>query len=159
MKILGIDPGFASMGYGVIQYRNNKVEILEYGVIKTTPDQVFEKRLLYNFLGLEEVLEKYQPDHAAMEQVFYNTNQKTVINVCQARGVAVLAIARQDLPFYEYTPLQIKQAICGYGRADKNQVQQMVKVIGNLKDIPKPDDAADALAVAICHAHSYKMKG
>lgn len=156
MRIMGIDPGFAIMGYGIINYDNGKVEVLEYGVVKTEAHTDFNKRLLANYMGIKEVLEKYEPDHVAMESLFYNTNQKTVINVCQSRGVAVLAVAQKDKPFFEYTPLQIKQALVGYGRADKNQVQQMVKVLGNLKDIPKPDDAADALAVAICHANSYR---
>jgi len=156
MRILGIDPGFAIMGYGVIDYYKNKVEVLEYGVIRTEAHTDFNKRLLKNYQGINEIISLYNPEHISMEQLFYNTNQKTVINVCQARGVAVLAVAQKDLPFFEYTPLQIKQALCGYGRADKNQVQQMVKVLANLKDIPKPDDAADALAVAICHAHSYR---
>lgn len=156
MRILGIDPGFAIMGYGIIDYCKNKITVLEYGVIRTEAHTEFNKRLLKNYQGINEIIEIYKPDHVAMEQLFFNTNQKSVINVCQARGVAVLAVSQRDLPFFEYTPLQIKQAICGYGRADKNQVQQMVKILGNLKDIPKPDDAADALAVAICHAHSYR---
>jgi len=156
MRILGIDPGFAIMGYGVIDYFKNKIEVLEYGVIRTEANTEFNKRLLRNYQGINEIISIYKPDHVSMEQLFYNTNQKTVINVCQARGVAVLAVAQKDLPFFEYTPLQIKQALCGYGRADKNQVQQMVRVLANLKDIPKPDDAADALAVAICHANSFR---
>lgn len=156
MRILGIDPGFAIMGYGVIDYFKNKIEVLEYGVIKTQAKTPFDLRLLQNYRGINEVIEKYKPEHVAMEQLFFNTNQKTAINVCQARGVAVLAVAENRLEFFEYTPLQVKIALCGYGRADKNQIQQMVRVLANLKDIPKPDDAADALAVAICHANSYR---
>lgn len=154
MIILGIDPGYAIVGIGVIRYENGKIKPLEYDAITTHASQATSLRLKIIQEDINAYLDKYTPDAVAIEELFFNNNQKTAIAVAQARGVLVAQAAVRNIPIYEYTPLQIKQSITGYGRADKNQIQQMVKLMLNLKQIPKPDDAADALAVAICHANS-----
>jgi len=154
MIIIGIDPGFAITGYGVLDYTGNKFRLLDVGVITTNAKLDFPSRLLCIHNELDILISKYKPDAMAVEELFFNTNVKTAIQVGHGRGVALLAAAEAGIKIYEYTPLQVKQAVVGYGRAKKEQVQQMVKVLLNLDKIPKPDDAADALAVAICHAHS-----
>jgi len=154
MIILGIDPGTAITGYGVIDKERGKITPLAFGVIRTDSDQAAPERLQMIYNELEEVMDRHEPSEAAVEQIFFNTNAKTAISVGQARGVAVLSLANRGLEIGEYTPLQIKQAVCGYGRADKKQIQDMVQNLLGLKKRPKPDDAADGLAVAICHAHS-----
>ncbi len=154
MIIIGIDPGFAITGYGVLDYTGNKFRLLDVGVITTNAKLDFPSRLLCIHNELDILISKYKPDAMAVEELFFNTNVKTAIQVGHGRGVALLAAAKAGIKIYEYTPLQVKQAVVGYGRAKKEQVQQMVKVLLNLDKIPKPDDAADALAVAICHAHS-----
>lgn len=156
MVIMGIDPGFAIMGYGIIGYQGNHFEVMDFGVVETTADNPLSKRLLLLEEGLVGLLEQYKPEAVAVEDLYFNNNAKTALKVGQGRGVALLCAARAGVPVYEYTPLQVKQGVTGYGRADKKQVQQMVKVLLNLPKIPKPDDAADALAIAICHAHSYR---
>ena len=130
--------------------------MLEYGIISTPAKNPMEKRLEMIYDNLQELLQKWQPDQAAVEELFFNQNITTAITVGQARGVLLLCCAQNNVPLAEYTPLQVKQALVGYGRADKKQIQQMVKMFLNLADIPKPDDAADALAIAICHAHNYQ---
>jgi crossover junction endodeoxyribonuclease RuvC len=155
--ILGIDPGMAIMGYGVIESNGNKVRALDYGVVTTPSDMETPQRLLRIFDSVEGLIQKYSPDAMVYEELFFNKNVKTALTIGHARGAAVLAGARQAIDLYEYTPLQVKQAVVGYGRADKQQVQGMVKLLLNLKEIPKPDDAADALAVAICHMHSAQF--
>ena len=155
MIILGIDPGFAIVGYGVVEYKNNKFKVLGYGAITTDADMPMFERFLAIHNDLKQIIDKYKPEFMAIEELFFNSNQKTAINVAQARGVLLLAALQNGVEVYEYTPLQVKQAVAGYGRADKNQVQQMVKVLLNLEKVPKPDDTADALAIAICHGHSY----
>ena len=155
MIILGIDPGYAIVGYGVLEYKNNSFKVLEYGSIETKAGTEFKQRLLKIHKGMEELIKRYSPDAVAVEELFFNTNTKTAIKVAQARGVILLSGSISTAGVFEYTPLQVKQAVCGYGRADKSQVQQMVKLLLNLEKVPKPDDTADALAVAICHAHSY----
>lgn len=155
MKIIGIDPGTAIIGYGVID-SGRKLELIDYGCIKTSADLSTADRLVILNKELEKLLKKYKPDAAAVEDIFFFKNLKTAIKVSQARGVILLTIAHLKIPVYEFTPLQIKQAVACYGRAEKVQVQRMVKTLLNLKDIPKPDDAADALAVAICCAHSIR---
>lgn len=155
MIILGIDPGIAIVGYGVIDYTGNKFTVIDYGAITTPAGMEVPDRLNEIFNALNVIIDKYKPEFMAIEELFYNKNAKTVINVAQGRGVTVLTAARHHLPVYEYTPLQVKQAVVGYGRAEKKQVQQMTKVLLNLEKVPKPDDTADALAIAICHAHSY----
>ena len=154
MRILGIDPGYALMGYGVIEQAGSRLKVIDYGSIATDASADMPERLKYLYSSLMDVIAETQPEAAAIEELFYNTNAKTVINVGQARGVAILACVNSGLPVSEYTPLQIKQALVGYGRAEKKQVQQMVKILLNLEKIPKPDDTADALAVAVCHSNS-----
>jgi crossover junction endodeoxyribonuclease RuvC len=155
--ILGIDPGIAIMGYGIIKSETGKINILDYGAIITSKDDSTPERLQLLETGILQIIEKYKPDEIAIEELFFNTNVKTAITVAQARGAILLTCIKSCNKLYEYTPLQIKQALTGYGRADKNQIQQMVKVLLNLKFIPKPDDAADALAVALCHIHTNKL--
>lgn len=159
MVILGIDPGMAIMGYGVIESdkNNNKMKVLDYGVVTTPSDMETSQRLLHIFNSVEELIRQYSPDAIAYEELFFNKNVKTALIIGHARGAAVVAGARQGIDLYEYTPLQVKQAVAGYGRADKQQVQSMVKLLLNLREIPKPDDAADALAVAVCHMHSAQF--
>jgi len=157
MIIIGIDPGFAITGYGVVKYEGNKFSVIDYGAATTEANVVLPKRLLKLNGMLEDLIIKYKPDFVAVEELFFNKNIKTALTVGHGRGVALLAAARLGVEVFEYTPLQVKQAVAGYGRADKSQVQQMVKVILNLDGIPKPDDVADALAVAICHGHSYNV--
>ena len=158
MRILGIDPGYAILGWGVIDVVGNKFSVVDYGSILTDTSMEMPARLQVLYNGLTELIHKYKPDDASIEQLFFNSNAKTAILVGEARGVAVLACANGNLNIGEYTPLQIKQALVGYGRADKKQVQYMVKTMLNLKSVPKPDDTADALAAAICHAHSAGRK-
>lgn len=158
MIILGIDPGFAIVGYGVLEYKNNHFKVLDYGAITTDASVEMFSRFLSIYEDLTEIIERYHPDFMAIEELFFNNNQKTAINVAQARGVLLLAALQKDVRIFEYTPLQVKQAVAGYGRADKQQVQQMVKLLLNLDKVPKPDDTADALAIAICHGHSYNPR-
>lgn len=157
MIILGIDPGFAIVGVGVIEYTGNKFKVIDYFAITTKAHTPIEERLKIIYDSMNEIIEKYKPDFMAVEELFFNNNAKTAIAVGQARGVILLSAVNAKVPFFEYTPLQVKQAVVGYGRAEKTQVQQMVKAILNLRAVPKPDDVADALAIAVCHAHSYKM--
>ena len=154
MRILGIDPGYAILGYGIVDIVGNKFSVVDYGAITTDPSMDMPSRLVKLFDGLTELISAFKPDEASIEELFFNSNAKTAILVGEARGVAVLACAKGNLKINEYTPLQIKQAMVGYGRADKTQVQFMVKTMLNLKEVPKPDDTADALASAICHGHS-----
>ena len=158
MRILGIDPGYAILGWGVIDVVGNRFSVVDYSSILTDTSMEMPARLQVLYNGLTELIHKYKPDDASIEQLFFNSNAKTAILVGEARGVAVLACANGNLNIGEYTPLQIKQALVGYGRADKKQVQYMVKTMLNLKSVPKPDDTADALAAAICHAHSAGRK-
>lgn len=152
--ILGIDPGLAIVGWGVIEYKGNKFSTIAYGSIQTPSTMKTEDRLVEIFRSLNELIEKYRPDCMAVEELFWNTNQTTGIRVSEARGVILLCAARRGIPIYEYTPLQVKQAVVGYGRAEKKQVISMVTMILKLEKPPKPDDTADALAIAVCHAHS-----
>lgn len=158
MIILGIDPGIAITGYGIVQCKGNSFKAIDYGIITTEANTPFPKRLKILYDEMNKVIEKFHPEDLAIEELFFNKNVKTAIKVGQARGVEILAGINKGLKIYEYTPLQVKQGVVGYGRADKRQVQEMVKLLLNLKDIPKPDDAADALAVAICHGLSLKFK-
>lgn len=158
MIILGIDPGIAIVGYGVIEIIGNRYRVLEYGTVQTYPTQTTDERLKIIYDELVELIKQYNPDDVAFEKLFHQKNTKTVINVAQARGVEILACVASGLDIYEYTPLQVKQALTGYGRASKMQMQEAVKRILNLDGIPKPDDAADALAIAICHSFTNKFK-
>jgi crossover junction endodeoxyribonuclease RuvC len=157
MIILGVDPGVAITGYGIIDYTGNKFKVIEYGAVLTGSKIEFSCRLLKIYQELSIIISKYKPDVFAIEELFFNKNIKTALAVGHGRGVAILSAATQNLPVFEYTPLQVKQAVVGYGRAEKSQVQQMIKILLCLPAIPKPDDVADALAVAVCHAHSSAM--
>jgi crossover junction endodeoxyribonuclease RuvC len=154
-RILGIDPGYAIVGYGLVDYAKAQFETVSYGAVTTSADTRFEQRLCEIYDDVCELITTYKPSFMAVEKVFFTTNQKTAIDVSQARGVILLAAIRNGVQIAEYTPLQVKQAVTGYGKATKNQVQEMTKRILNLTAIPKPDDTADALAIAICHAHTY----
>lgn len=154
MIILGIDPGYAIVGCGVINYQANKFKVLNHEAITTPAGMPFPDRLKLIYDNLDLMMKKYKPDAVAVEELFFHTNHKTVIGVAQARGVIVLAAVKNNIPLFEYTPLQVKQSVVGYGRAVKTQVMEMTKVLLNLSVVPKPDDVADALAIAICHAHN-----
>ena len=154
MIILGIDPGLAIVGWGVIEYKGSHFTILGYGSIQTPAGMATEERLSLIFDGIGELIDKYHPDQMAVEELFFNTNQTTGIRVAEARGVIITQAFRKGVKIFEYTPLQVKQAVVGYGRADKKQVITMVTTILGLQKPPKPDDTADALAIAVCHAHS-----
>ena len=160
MRILGIDPGLATVGWGVIDMVNQKPKVVSYGVISTPKDKRLPERLTIIEEDLKLIIDKFKPDEIALEELFFNTNITTGINVAQARGVILLtAVKSVEGRLYEYTPLQIKQALTGYGRAEKRQIQEMTKTFLGLAKIPKPDDAADALAVALCHSHTNKLGG
>ena len=153
MRILGIDPGLAIVGYGVIDHVNGKFSTVAMGAIETPAGIDTEERLNMIYDDLNEVISTYQPDEVAIEELFYHTNQKTVISVAEARGVILLACRKARLNMAEYTPLQVKQSVVGYGRAEKKQVMEMTRIILKLEKIPRPDDAADALAIAVCHGY------
>lgn len=154
MVILGIDPGLATVGFGIVDYFRDSFAVIEYGAILTAAGEKTENRLSEIYDGVCELCKTYSPDAVSIEELFFNNNRKTAVAVCQARGVILLAAKKCGVPIYEYTPLQIKQAVTGYGRAEKAQIQYMVKNILKLREVPKPDDTADALAMAICHAYS-----
>ncbi|MBE6547402.1 MAG: crossover junction endodeoxyribonuclease RuvC [Ruminococcaceae bacterium] len=154
MIILGIDPGYAIVGWGVIEYNGSKFRTLGYGSINTPAGLEPAERLLMVYRGMNEIIEKYKPDQMAVEELFFNTNTTTAILVAEARGVIVLSAKLAGINIAEYTPLQVKQAVVGYGRAEKKQVITMVTTLLSLPAPPKPDDTADALAIAVCHAHS-----
>ena len=154
MIILGIDPGYGTIGYGVIEKNGSKISPIDYGVIQTPKDENIAVRLAMIYDSLHTLIEKYKPDEVAVEELFFNTNITTGIKVAQARGVILLCAVRECGRLFEYTPLMVKQSLTGNGRADKHQVQYMVKMMLNLKTEPRPDDAADALAIAICHANT-----
>lgn len=153
MITLGIDPGYAIVGFGAVDYRGSHFRVLDYGVIETKAKTPFGERIELIFNGMCRLLDSVKPDALAIEKLFFNTNTTTAIDVAQARGVILLAAELKGVRVYEYTPLQVKQSVVGYGRAEKKQVQEMTRLILNLEKIPRPDDAADALAMAICHCH------
>ncbi len=153
MRILGIDPGYATIGYGIIDYNCGKFSVVSYGAVTTPAKDPFSDRLNSIYEDIKFLAEKYKPEALSIEKLYFNTNTTTAIDVAQARGVIVLASKRGGLQINEYTPLQVKQSVTGYGRAEKHQVMEMVKSLLGLKAVPKPDDTADALALAICHAH------
>ena len=157
MRILGIDPGFAITGYSIIDYIGNKFYLRTSGAILTEAKTSFPLRLEKINKELAEIIENYNPDAMSIEELFFNNNAKTAINVAQARGVILGTARMHNLDIFEYTPLQVKQAVTGYGRADKIQVQRMVKMILNEEKLPKLDDVTDSMAMAICHAHSAKF--
>ena len=157
MRILGIDPGFAITGFSVIDYEGNKFKLITSGAILTEAHTSFPLRLEQIYNQLNEIINTYKPNAMAIEELFFNNNAKTAINVAQARGVILVTAKLNKVPIYEYTPLQVKQAVVGYGRADKMQVQRMVKMILHEDNLPKLDDTTDSMAMAICHAHSSKF--
>lgn len=156
MIIIGLDPGTATTGYGIISVIGNHIRPIGYGVIQTPSTMKMSERLVMIYNALEEIFSKFKPNEVAIEKLFFGRNTTTAITVGQARGILLLQAERFKLPIGEYTPMQVKQAIVGYGSADKKQIQYMVTTFLNLKEPPKPDDAADALAIAICHAHMRK---
>jgi len=158
MIVMGIDPGFATTGYGIVDYVGNRFRVLDYGVIKTEADTPFPERLLALHTALDGLIRNWKPEVMAVEELFFGANVTTGIKVGHARGVILLSAAMLGIPAYEYTPMQVKLAVAGYGGAKKPQVQQMVKVLLGLEAIPRPDDAADALAVAICQAHTGMLR-
>ena len=158
MIILGIDPGTATTGFGIIRVVGNSIEPVDYGIISTPAGVPMEQRLMMIYEQMNQIIEKWQPEQAAIEELFFNKNITTGITVGQARGVLLLSCAQKGLAVHEYTPLEVKQALVGNGRAEKKQVQFMVKTFLGLREVPKPDDAADALAIAICHTHYYQTK-
>ena len=152
--ILGIDPGTAITGYGVISESENGPRALAYGVIRTPARQELSQRLVSIYAELSHLLETYQPHAVAVEEVFFSKNARTALSVGHARGVVLLAVAQRGIPLFHYKPTQVKQAVTGYGGADKRQIQEMMRMLLGLEDIPRPDDAADALAIALCHLNS-----
>lgn len=159
MVILGVDPGLATLGWGVITEKQSKQTLLDFGCIITPPKQPFPKRLLSIHTEFRELLQRYGPDEIAFEELFFAKNVTTAFTVGAARGVCVALAAEYTDSVFEYTPPQVKQALTGYGRADKKQMQEMVRLLLSMEDIPKPDDAADALAVALTHAAMGAMRG
>ncbi len=158
MIVLGIDPGTATTGYGLVRETPQGAELVTYGVILTPKTAPMSERLIQIYERMQELLREHQPDTAAVEKLFFQKNVSTAMTVGQARGVILLALAQAGIGVGEYTPNEVKHAVAGYGSADKPQMQQMVRTLLSLREIPRPDDAADALAVAICHLHSYKYK-
>jgi crossover junction endodeoxyribonuclease RuvC len=157
MRVMGVDPGLAITGYGIIDSVKSKMNNLCHGAIRTKPDLPIQERLRIIYEELTEIIKTHSPDAVAVEELFFNRNVNSAFAVGMARGVVLLSAEMSSIPIGSYTPLQVKQSIVGYGRATKNQIQQMVKVILGLPDIPKPVDAADALAIAICHVNSYRF--
>lgn len=156
--VLGIDPGTATTGYGLVREEGDALQAVAFGVIHTEPGVPLAQRLASLYAQLSALVHTHQPDAAAVEELFFSRNVRTAMAVGQARGVALLALAHAHIPVDEYTPRQVKQAVAGYGNAAKDQVQEMVRLLLNLPDVPQPDDAADALAIAICHLHTMRMK-
>ena len=154
MIILGIDPGFATLGFGIINVDKDKFTLIDYGCIKTSAGKDFAERLETIYDAIKKILKKYQPDKVAVENIYFAKNVKTAIKVGEARGVILLASHEAGAPIFEFTPLQVKQALTSYGQAQKTQIQKMVQILLNLKELPKPDDAADALAIALTCAFS-----
>ena len=159
MLVIGLDPGTAITGYGIVRDdEEGGLQVVDFGVIETPSKLPMPERLLILHQRLAEIINLHRPENGAVEKLFFQKNVKTAISVGQARGVALLALAEKEIPISEYAPMEVKQAVAGYGGADKRQVQLMVKALLNLDELPRPDDAADALAVAICHLHSAQMQ-
>ncbi|HAM68969.1 MAG TPA: crossover junction endodeoxyribonuclease RuvC [Ruminococcus sp.] len=156
LRILGIDPGYATVGFGIVDYQGMNFKTVEYGAILTPADMEFSARLAQIYTDTVYILERYTPQVLSVEKLYFNTNKTTGIMVAEARGVILLACAQKNVPICEYTPLQVKSAVVGYGKAEKRQVMDMTRRILHLSEIPKPDDSADALALAICHGHCAK---
>lgn len=154
MRIIGIDPGYAIVGFGIIEYDNGKFKTVDYGAITTPAGIDFNRRLETIYADMCEILDTYKPESLAIEKLYFQNNQKTAIDVAEARGVILLSAVQRNILIREYTPLEVKKSITGYGQAVKKQVQEMTKRVLHLPAIPKPDDTADALAIAVCHAHT-----
>lgn len=158
MTVIGIDPGSAITGFGILEEQDDSsLKVIDYGVLRTSSKLSVADRLKSLYEQINQIIALHKPESGAVEKLFFQRNVSTAITVGQARGVLILALAQVNIPIYEYNPVEIKQAVAGYGKADKQQMQQMVKMLLNLQEVPKPDDAADALAVAICHIHSHKL--
>lgn len=157
MIIIGIDPGYAITGFGVLEYEGNHFKLIESGSIQTKAGIPLPTRIAKIYDDMNGLIEKYKPDAIAIEELFFNRNTTTAIGVAQGRGAVLIAAAKTNTPIYEYTPLQVKQGVTGYGRADKKQVQMMVKTVLGLEKVPKLDDTTDAIAIGICHAHSHRF--
>ncbi|MGQ9522963.1 MAG: crossover junction endodeoxyribonuclease RuvC [Anaerolineae bacterium] len=158
MRVLGIDPGTATTGYGVVEETEEGLRALDYGVVTTPPDLPLPRRLQTIYGELRRLVRQWQPDAAAVEELYFNVNVRTAMSVGQARGVALLAMAEEGLTVVEYGPGEVKQALTGYGGAEKRQMQEMVRMLLDLPTVPRPDDAADALAIAVCHLHSVRLR-
>jgi len=156
--VLGIDPGTAITGYGLVREEEEGLVLVGCGVITTPADQLLPQRLQAIYRGLTTIIAQHRPDQVAVEELFFSRNVRTALSVGQARGVVLLAAAEAGLPLHEYKPLEVKQTVAGYGGADKRQVQEMVRMLLQLERVPEPDDAADAVAVAVCHIHSARMR-
>ncbi len=154
MRIIGIDPGYAIVGFGIIEYDNGRFKVIDYGAVTTPADMDFNRRLEIIYDDVSQILDIYKPESLAIEKLYFQNNQKTAIDVAEARGVILLSAVKRRLLIREYTPLEVKKSVTGYGKAVKKQVQEMTKRILRLSEIPKPDDTADALAIAVCHAHT-----
>lgn len=154
MRIIGIDPGYAIVGFGIIEYDNSRFKVIDYGAVTTPADVDFNRRLEIIYDDVSQILDIYKPESLAIEKLYFQNNQKTAIDVAEARGIILLSAIKRRLLIREYTPLEVKKSVTGYGKAVKKQVQEMTKRILRLTEIPKPDDTADALAIAVCHAHT-----
>lgn len=154
MKIVGIDPGYAIVGYGVVEYRNSAFTTLDYGAVLTPAGMPFQERLVLIYDEITQLLDRHKPQAMAVEKLYFGNNKTTGIDVAQARGVILLSAQQHQTEVYEYTPVQVKQAVVGYGKAEKHQVMDMTRRLLKLTQMPKPDDTADALAIAVCHAHA-----
>lgn len=157
MLVLGIDPGTARTGWGLVSREGNELALVDYGTVRTSSDASLPQRLQVLYRELGQIISSHQPSAVAVEKLFFNKNVRTAMTVGQARGVVLLAVAEAGLPVHEYTPLEVKQSVCGYGRASKDQIQKLVQMLLGLDSIPQPDDAADAIAIAICHIHSSRL--
>ena len=158
MVILGIDPGYAIVGFGAVVYENNRFTVLGYGAITTRAHTEFTSRLEEIYDGMNELITKFRPDCISVEKLYFNTNTTTAIAVAESRGCILLAAKKGLVPVYEYTPLQVKSSVTGYGRAEKKQIMEMTRIMLGLEKIPRPDDAADALALALCHARGFTSR-
>ncbi len=158
MLVLGIDPGYAIVGWGIVDITASRLTPVAFGAITTQAGEPFPQRLLKISQKTAALLEKYKPQAVSIEKLYFNTNTTTAIDVAQARGVIVNEVARRNIDIFEYTPIQVKLAVVGYGHAEKKQVMEMTRQLLKLKEVPKPDDTADALAIAICHAHSFNSQ-
>ncbi len=157
LRIMGIDPGIAIVGVGIVDKEGNAYKPVYYDAVTTPAHTPLENRIMDIYDRITALIDEYRPDAMSVEELFFKNNAKTAFAVGQARGVIVLAAVKSGIPIYEYTPLQVKQALTGYGRADKKQIQQMMKIMLGLSAVPKPDDVADALAIAVCHGNSYRF--